>query len=101
MPSSPSRPAAKPAAFAVYVAVVLTVVMALFPPFTSLGGTEYAFALTGPEWARAMGDVGADLGLGARLYWPLLLVQLAAVWAIALGARRWLAPPSRQLDGVW
>ena len=39
-----------------------------------------------------MGDVGTDLGLGARLHWPLLLVQLAAVWAIALGARRWLAP---------
>lgn len=92
MPPTPSAPTPKIAPFIVYVAAVLTVAMILFPPFTSLGGTEYAFALTGPEWARAMGDVGADLGLGARLYWPLLVVQLAALWAIALGAKRLLVP---------
>ena len=80
-------------AFFVYVAAVLTVAMALFPPFTSLGGTEYAFALTGPEWSRAMGAVGDGLGLSARLHWPLLLAQFAVVWAVALGAK-WLLVPS-------
>ncbi len=100
MPHTPSAPAAKPASFVVYVAAVLTVAMALFPPFTSLGGTEYAFVLTGPEWARAMGAVGTDLGLEARLHWPLLLVQLAAVWAIALGAKRYLVPHPERVNGV-
>jgi hypothetical protein len=75
------------APFIVYVAVVLTVVMALFPPFVSLNGTEYAFFLTGPEWSRQMGSFGESLGLTARIHWIALAVQLGALWAIALGAR--------------
>lgn len=101
MSPPPSATTPKLALFIVYVAVVLTVMMILFPPFTSLSGTEYAFALTGPEWARAMGDVGAELGLSARLYWPLLLGQLAALWAIALGASRWLLRLPSPLRNVW
>jgi hypothetical protein len=77
-------------AFVVYVAVVLTLAMALFPPFTSLNGTEYAFVLTGPEWSRIVAASGVDLGLTADIYWAALLVQLAALWAIALGARWFL-----------
>lgn len=93
MPDAPSVPASPSAAFVVYVAVVLTAAMVLFPPFTSLSGTEYAFVLTGPEWARAMEAIGADAGFGARLHWPLLLIQIGTVWAIALGARRHFARP--------
>lgn len=100
MPHSPSAPAANPAAFAVYVAAVLTLVIGLFPPFVSLGGMEYAFVLTGPEWSRAMGVVGTELGLEARIHWPLLLVQLGAVWAIALGARRFLVAPPLRVEEV-
>ncbi len=74
----------KPASCAVCVAVALSIAMALVPPFTSVSGTEYAFVLSGPAWSRA---VGADLGLTAHLHWPLLLAQLAAVWAVALGTQ--------------
>lgn len=91
--SLPADPPPNAAAFAVYVAAVLTVAMALFPPFTSLSGTEYAFVLSGPEWSRAMGALGTDLGLSAHIHWALLLVQLAAVWALALGVRHFLGPP--------
>lgn len=73
--------------FAVYVACILTAVMMCFPPFTSLNGTEYAFILTGPEWSGMMKMMGEELGLTPRLHWVLLLVQIAAVWAIALGTR--------------
>lgn len=93
MPHTPKPATARSTSFIVYVAAVITVAMGLFPPFTSLGGTEYAFVLTGPEWSRAMGAVGAGLGLSARLHWPLLLVQVAAVWALAFGARHFLGPP--------
>lgn len=82
--------AANVSRFVTYVTGVLTVVMLLFPPYTSLNGTEYAFLLTGPEWSRAMGAVGAELGLTARIHWIALGVQLGAVWAIALGARWFL-----------
>lgn len=94
MPDAPSVPGSQVAAFIVYVAAVLTAAMVLFPPFTSLGGTEYAFVLTGPEWARAMEAVGP--GFGARLHWSLLLIQIAMVWAIALGARRHFARPGAE-----
>ncbi len=77
-------------AFIVYVTAVLTVVMILFPPFLSLNGTEYAFALRGPEWSRALGVFGEEMGLTARVHWVLLSVQLGALWAIALGAWRFL-----------
>lgn len=72
-----------------YVAAVLTVVIVLFPPFTSIDGTEYAFVLTGPEWTRLS-------GLTPRIYWAALGVQLGTVWALALGARWFFgrnAPP--------
>ncbi len=96
-PAMKASPAAAPspnvARFAIHVAIVLTIVMVLFPPFTSLNGTEYAFLLTGPEWARLTGALGEDLGLTARIHWVLLLVQLAAVWAIALGAKQFLGRP--------
>lgn len=85
-----SSPSPRAAAFALYVATVLTVTMVLFPPFTSLNGTEYAFLLTGPEWARLMGSIDSDLGLATRPHWILLSVQLATVWAIALGAQWFL-----------
>lgn len=83
--------AANLAGFIVYVTVVLTVVLVLFPPFTSMNGTEHAFVLTGPEWSRSMGHLGEELGLRARIHWVALLVQLSAVWAIALGARWFLS----------
>lgn len=60
--------------------------MILFPPFASLSGTEYAFLLTGPGWARGMEAVAGHLGLTTHIQWPVLIVQLAALWAIALGA---------------
>lgn len=96
--STPSS--SKAAAFILYVAAVLTVVMVLFPPFTSLNGTEYAFLLTGPEWSRHIGTLGDDLGLTARLHWVLLFAQLATVWAIAVGAKKFLAaqPPASMLS---
>lgn len=79
--------ASNAAFFTLYVAAVLTVVMVLFPPYASLNGTEYAFVLTGPAWSSNMGTLGESLGLTARIHWILLLVQLGAVWAIALGAK--------------
>jgi hypothetical protein len=100
MSQVPSDRAPKLAPLIVCLAVALTVVMVLFPPYTSLGGTEYAFALTGPEWVRAMGDIGADLGLSARLHWPLLFTQFAAVWSTALGAKRLLVSHPKRFGGV-
>ncbi len=79
-----------PPAFIIHVTAVLTVAMLLFPPFVSVGGTEYAFVFTGPEWSRAMGVFGEELGLTARIHWEALIVQLGALWAIGLGARWFL-----------
>lgn len=81
-----TAPSASPARFVLYVAGVATIVMLLFPPFTSFTGIEYAFLLTGPEWSSRMGTLGESLGLTARVHWIALLVQIAALWAIALGA---------------
>lgn len=92
-PPSRSRLSSNAALFTLYVAAVLSVVMILFPPYASLNGTEYAFVLTGPAWLSNMGTLGENLGLTARIHWILLLVQLAAVWAIALGARIFLGKP--------
>ena len=75
-----SSPRSRVAAFVVYVALVLTAAMVLFPPFTSVNGTEYAFLFTGPEGVRLA-------GLTPRIYWAALFVQLGTVWAVALGAR--------------
>jgi hypothetical protein len=81
--------------FLVFAAVVVTFALMIFPPFTSLHGTEYAFVLTGPEWSRRIGALGPELGLDARIHWPALLVQLGALWALALGARWFLLRPAR------
>lgn len=86
----PSSSYSKAARFTVYVATVLSIVMVLFPPFTSLNGTEYAIILTGPEWSRAVGDLGDSLGLTARINWAILAMQLAVVWLIVLGVRHYL-----------
>jgi hypothetical protein len=83
------------AGFITAVAVVLSVVMLLFPPFTSIRGTEWAFGFSGPAWSRGMGSLGDELGLTARIHWAGLVVQLLATWAIALAAHRYLAPPPR------
>lgn len=97
--SKPSSrvPLANVARFIVLIAAVLTVVMLLFPPFVSLTGTEYAFLIDGPEWSRRIGSVVEDLGLKARIHWVLLAVQIAAVWAIAIGARLLLVRPAAPL----
>jgi hypothetical protein len=81
------------AGFITSVAVILSVVMLLFPPFTSVRGIEYAFGPSGPEWSSDMGSLGEELGLTARIHWSALVVQLSVTWAIALAARRYLAPP--------
>jgi len=81
--------------FLVFTAIVVTVVLVLFPPFTSLHGTEHAFVFTGPEWSRRIGALGPELGLSARIHWPALLVQLGGLWAVALGARWFLLRPAR------
>lgn len=89
-----SPPAPSPVArFAVFVAAVLTVVMLLFPPFMSIGGVEYAFVLTGPEWANRAGALVTELGLSMVIHWPRLVVQIGAVWAVAFGAWRYLPGP--------
>ncbi len=95
MTASPRRTVTP--ALCVVWAAALSVAMVLVPPFTSVSGTEYAFVLSGPAWARTM--VAVDLGLTARLHWPLLFVQLAAVWTLALGAW-WAVGGSRPLDGA-
>lgn len=102
-PPPPARPAVsdtpvppsalRAARFIAFVAAVLTVVMVLFPPYTSISGAEYAFVLTGPAWAHHAGTLGADLGLSARIDWARLAVQFAAVWALAFGAWRFLGSP--------
>jgi hypothetical protein len=101
MKTTPPPATASPnvAAFVVYVAAVLTVAIATFPPFTSLYGTEYAFVLTGPEWSRSLQAAGADLGLTARIHWPALLVQLTVVWALAFGARWFLGGRGAAVTG--
>jgi hypothetical protein len=102
MPHPSDRDTASPAmaGFAVYMAAVLTVAMALFPPFTSVNGTEYAFVATGPEWARHLGAVGEGLGVTARIHWTALGVQVGTLWAIALGARWYLTPGARARPGA-
>ena len=87
------------AQFILYVAAVLTVVMMLFPPFSSLNGTEYAFVVTGPVWSSNMGALGENLGLTARIHWVLLFVQLGAVWAIALGGKFFLGRRTAVVSG--
>lgn len=77
--------------FIVYIGVVLTIVSVLFPPFASMNGTEYAFLLTGPEWARSLSAFGADLGIVARIDWFALLVQLSVLWLVVLGGWWFLA----------
>lgn len=86
------------ARFILFVAAVITVASFLYPPFTSFSGVERAFVLTGPEWSRRMGDLGENLGLTPRLHWGGLLVQLGALWAIAIGARVFLRAPNRPGD---
>lgn len=94
------RTTSQPARFARYAALLLTAVMVLFPPFTSLGGTEYAFVLTGPAWSQAMGAMGSDLGLEARLHWELLAVQLAMLWLTTLTFACLRTAPSERLYGL-
>ncbi len=93
MPSSPTRTAR----FFSYVAGVLTVFMLLFPPYATFNGTEYAFLLTGPQWSSRLGVLGEHLGMAPHIHWLQLTAQLAVLWAIALGARRYLTPPPAPL----
>lgn len=67
-------------------AVVVTIAMISFPPYTSFYGTEYAFILDGPEWARQTQVTLVDFELGASIYWALLGVQLLTLWAITFAA---------------
>lgn len=86
--------------FILYVTLVLTVLLLMFPPFTSLNGTERAFVLTGPEWSRSLQGVAEPLGLSAQVDWISVLGQLAGLWAISLGSIWFLsrqAAPSRHL----
>ncbi|HEX7069522.1 MAG TPA: hypothetical protein VF190_01900 [Rhodothermales bacterium] len=88
------------APFILYATVIVSLMMVLFPPYTSLTGTERAFILVGPEWSRRMSSVAQELGLQARLDWTLLLAQLATLWALSLGAVHFLArrrSPSRPI----
>jgi hypothetical protein len=71
--------------FIIYLGVVATAIMILFPPFTTLSGREFAFLLTGPEWLRGVNAIGTDLGIGARLDWIALVGQLAVVWLLVAG----------------
>jgi hypothetical protein len=69
----------------IYLGVVATAIMILFPPFSTLSGREFAFLLTGPEWLRGVDAVGADLGIAARIDWIALVGQLAVVWLVVAG----------------
>lgn len=87
MNTSSATDATSPLAhFIIYVCVVLSLLMVLFPPFSSLNGTEHAFLLSGPEWSRDMRPLADQLGLTARIDWIALAAQLLTVWAIGLGA---------------
>lgn len=86
--------------FVIYLGVVVSIVMLLFPPFSSLNGTEYAFILNGPAWAAGMQDVAAQLGLTTQILWPMLLVQLGALWAVALGAVWFLRQADSSKSGL-
>lgn len=99
MTTGQDRLASNSALFILYVAAVLTVAMVLFPPFASLNGTEYAFVLSGPIWSSNMGALGENLGLTARIHWALLVVQLGAVWAIALGGKFFLGRRAAAVTG--
>ncbi len=72
--------------FVIYVSIVLTLLMLMFPPFSSLNGTERAFVLTGPGWSQSLDGLAGQLGISVRLDWATLIGQLAALWAISLGA---------------
>lgn len=85
-PSSSGQPA-RAVSLILYTAVVITVAMVAFPPYTSFYGTEYAFMWSGPEWARSTEATLNDLELTVRIHWDLLIVQLLSLWAIALGAK--------------
>lgn len=73
------------ARFIIYLGVVATAIMVLFPPFATLSGREFAFLLTGPEWLRGVDAVGADLGIAARVDWIALIGQLMVVWLVVAG----------------
>lgn len=85
-----------------YTAVVLTVAMIAFPPYTSFYGTEYALVLSGPEWARHTEAALSDLDLQVSIHWSLLVLQLFSLWAIALGVKWILGQrPSGLVDSVF
>lgn len=89
-----------------HVAVGLTVLMIMFPPFTlSLGGfrggsfDEYGFLLSGPPTARqALGAAAAFGGADAvrmagdampyRLDFVRLMIQVAVVWGVYVALKR-------------
>jgi hypothetical protein len=97
-PHATARRSARMGGFAIYAAAVISVVMALFPPHTSPAGVEYAFVATGPEWSRQLSPVAESLGITPRIHWSALLVQYAAVWALALGSARFRSgPPLRAM----
>lgn len=82
-----------PAPFMLFAGAIVSVAMALFPPFNGITGIEHAFVLTGPEWSQHLGDAARDLGLEPRIHWLALGVQLGVVWAITLGALWFFSSP--------
>lgn len=68
----------------IWIAIATTAVLVLFPPFTSIGGTEHAFILTGPAWARRMDALGGEPGLRAHIHWTALAVRVTAVWLVVI-----------------
>ena len=89
-----------------YVALGLTTLAVLFPPFSVNGGPdEYGFALSAPPSARqaiaSMQEIGGTqaAGLAGQLVHygidvPRLLLELGCVWGACLVLRRTVLRPT-------
>ena len=83
--------------FAFYLAIALTVLMVMFPPFVVAGQlVEYGFVLSGPPTAQQAAATAAMFG-GAQMAHEMvpysldvvrLLVQLILLWGFYVAAAR-------------
>jgi len=92
--------------FAIYVAVAVTLLMVLFPPFVVAGHVvEYGFVLSGPptaQQAAATADMfgGGQMTQMAHNMVPYsldvvrLLIQLVVLWGLYFAAARTVMKPA-------
>ena len=88
-----------------YIALGLTALAILFPPFSVMSGPdEYGFLLSGPPSvnaavAQAHALMGADAGMmTSRIHYTIdfvrLIVELAVIWGAYIALKRTVLKPA-------